>query len=351
MNSALQTYGTNDKRPGITNLQIVLLLLPVWLVLFWFKVDVSQWIVFDLLSLQSSATLPQSLAFFISTLLKIFLLLILIIFLMALIRTWIPVEKIRDKLTGMPPLLSNAAAGALGVVSPFCSCSAIPVFISFLESGIPLGITFSFLIASPLVNEIILTMLFSLFGWKTALIYLVAGLIIAIIAGFIIDRLKLEKHLPLWILEFRSRKKSENTFLKFDERLQVAVRNLKNVLSRTWLYIVIGIAIGSFIHGFVPEDFIAKTLSSDKWYTLPLVVLTGIPLYACSAAVAPIAFTLVDKGLPLGIALAFIMSVAGLSLPEFVMLKKVLSLRLILIFVGTVFTGILIVGYFFNWIL
>lgn len=336
---------------SFSRLQSVLLLSPVWLILFYFKDVISSWLVYNLFSLPVGKVLPEALAFFVLTILKIFLLLILIIFIMALLRTWLPVEKIKEKLSVMSPFGAYLSAGVFGVFSPFCSCSAVPLFISFLESGIPLGITFSFLIASPLVNEIILTMLFSLFGWKTALMYLIAGLVIAISAGFIIDRMKLEKYLPSWILEFRSGSGSESAFLKFDDRLRDAFRNVKDVLSRTWLYIIIGIAIGSFIHGFVPEDFISQTLSSDRWYTLPMVVLTGIPLYACSAAVAPVAFTLVDKGLPLGIALAFIMSVAGLSLPEFVMLKKVLSLKLILIFAGIVFTGILIVGYVFNWVL
>ncbi len=197
------------------------------------------------------------------------------------------------------------------------------MFISFLEAGIPLGITFSFLIASPLINEIILVMLFSLFGWKVAVIYMIAGLSIAIISGFIIDRLNLEKHLPMWLLTFRNERKPEIPAKSLNDRINVSLGSVKEVLSRTWIYIILGILIGSVIHGYVPDTFIYELTSSNKWFSLPLVVLTGIPLYSCSAAVAPVAFALVAKGMPLGTALAFIMAVAGLSLPEFIMLRKV----------------------------
>lgn len=251
----------------------------------------------------------------------------------------------------MPALPANAMAGLLGVLTPFCSCSAVPVFIGFLETGIPLGITFSFLIASPLVNEVILIMLAGLFGFKIALIYLLAGLTLATATGYIIGRLQLEKYLPDWLLTFRNEKLTPSLPLNLDTRISNAFNAVQQVVSRTWIYIVAGIVIGAVIRGYIPDTLPAGILSKENWYSLPLIILTGIPLYACSAAVAPVAFALVDKGLPLGTALAFIMAVAALSLPEFVMLKKVLSIRLILIFTGIVFMGILLIGYLFNWLI
>lgn len=336
--------------PAVNGSEIVLLLFPFWLILFYFKAEISSWLAQKLFSGKAESLISGTFIFFFTTLLKVFLLLVLTVFIMSLIRTWLPVSKIRNKLTKMPTLLANCLAGLLGVISPFCSCSAIPVFISFLESGVPLGITFSFLIASPLVNEIIIVMLFTLFGWKTAIVYTIAGLVIAVISGFLIDRLKLERLLPLWLLNFRNSKRSDFNGTSIDDRINAAVASLVDIISRTWVYIIAGILIGSIIHGYVPETFM-NGLSHGRWYSLPLVVLAGIPLYSCSAAVAPVAFALVAKGMPAGTALAFIMAVAGLSLPEFIMLRKVLSLRLLLIFAAIVFAGILVMGYIFNLIL
>ncbi len=333
------------------SLQAVLLLFPVWLILFYFKERVADWLIYQVFSFARGENISKALAFFITTFLKIYLLLVLIIFVMALIRSWLPVYKFRNRLKSMPLLPANVFAGFFGILTPFCSCSAVPMFIGFLETGIPLGITFSFLIASPLVNEVILAMLAGLFGLKVAAIYLVAGLSVAVGAGFIIGRLQLERYLPEWLLTFRNEKIPQTAPVSLDTRVSDSIGNVREVLSRTWIYVLAGIIIGAAIHGYIPGDLLGRLLGKDTWYSLPLAVLTGIPLYACSASVAPVAFALVDKGMPLGTALAFTMAVAGLSLPEFVMLKKVLSTRLILIFAGIVFAGILLVGYFFNWIL
>jgi uncharacterized protein len=332
-------------------LQVVLLLFPCWLLLFYFKNKIAGWIIYQVFSFVKGESLSQALVFFITTFLKIFLLLILIIFIMALVRSWFPVYKIRNRLRSMPLLPANILAGLFGILTPFCSCSAIPMFIGFLETGIPLGITFSFLVASPLVNELILVMLAGLFGLKITIIYLLAGLMIAILSGFIIGKLQLEKHLPGWLLTFRNEKQIQPSEVNLDVRITNAFKAVKEVLSRIWVYVLAGIVLGSAIHGYVPDTWLQTFLARSNWYALPLAVLTGIPLYACSASVAPVAFALFDKGMPLGTALAFIMAVAGLSLPEFVMLKKVLSLRLIFIFIGIVFAGILFVGYLFNWLL
>jgi uncharacterized membrane protein YraQ (UPF0718 family) len=329
----------------------VLLIFPVWLILFYFKERIALWLVYNLFSLAQGVNISKALIFFIATFLKIFLLLVLIIFLMSLIRSWLPAYKFKNRLRSMPPLVANLFAGFFGILTPFCSCSAVPMFIGFLETGIPLGITFSFLIASPLVNEVLLAMLAGLFGLKVALIYMVAGLSVAVLSGFVIGRLQLERYLPEWMLTFRNEKSARSGPVSLDTRVSGAIGNVRDVLSRTWVYILSGVVIGAAIHGYVPGDVLGRVLGKDSWYSLPMAVLTGIPLYSCSASVAPVAFALVDKGMPLGTALAFTMAVAGLSLPEFVMLKKVLSARLILIFAGIVFAGILLVGYFFNWIL
>jgi uncharacterized protein len=332
-------------------LNFVLLVFPCWLIIYYFKEKIARLLVNSLFSITAGEKLSATLTFFIATFLKIFLLLVLIIFIMAMIRTRFPVQKTKRILMDMPMLPANIMAGVFGVLTPFCSCSAVPMFISFLETGVPLGLTFSFLIASPLVNEVIVIMLAGLFGIKVAVIYLIAGLTIAIASGFIIGKLKLEKHLPVWMLNFRNERQPAANGKSLDFMISEGFAAVRDVLSRTWLYVLAGVVAGSVIHGYVPEFWLSSLTAKDTWYSLPLVVLTGIPLYACSASVAPVAFAMVDKGLPLGTALAFIMAVAGLSLPEFIMLKKVLSLRLIIIFSSIVFTGILLVGYLFNWLL
>lgn len=332
-------------------LQVVLLLIPCWLILFYFKEVIASWLIYDAFSLVHGEDISKALVFFITTFLKIYLLLVLIVFVMAIVRSWLPVHRIKNRLKSMPMLRANAVAGLFGVLTPFCSCSAIPMFIGFLETGIPLGITFSFLIASPLVNEVILAMLIGLFGFKIAAVYLIAGLVIAIGAGYFIGRLQLERYLPLWLLNFRNEKPPQPVPVTLETRISDAVGIVKEVLARTWIYVLAGIFIGAAIHGYIPDNLSRFLSGRHTWYTLPLAVLAGIPLYSCSASVAPVAFALVDKGMPLGTALAFTMAVAGLSLPELVMLKKVLSTKLILIFAGTVFAGILLTGYIFNFIL
>lgn len=330
---------------------IFLMILCGWVLLFYYKASLAGWMVYDMLPFNKGEKLSSFLSFFITNGLKIFLLLIALVFLISLARTWLPAEKIKEKLASMPALKANVLAGGLGVLTPYCSCSAIPMFIGFLETGIPLGITFTFLIAAPLVNEVILVMLGGLFGWKSAMLYLLAGLTVAVVCGLIIDKLKLEKHLPVWLLDFRSRRQAKIEDMSLEARITGALTSLKEILSRTWIYIIAGVFVGAAIHGYVPGDLLQKIAGNNKWYTMPLVVLTGIPLYSCPVAVAPVAFALTSKGVPIGIALAFVMAVSGLSLPEFLMLRKVLSFRLLLIFACTVFLGILFAGYFMNWAL
>jgi uncharacterized membrane protein YraQ (UPF0718 family) len=237
----------------------------------------------------------------------------------------------------------------LGIVTPFCSCSAVPLFLGFVEAGIPLGVTFSFLIAAPMINEIAVILLFGLFGWKTALIYVSTGLIIAIFAGYIIGKLKLERFVEDWVYEIKSSRIEQlEEKMNFADRIEYGITAVKDIVSKVWLYVMIGIAVGAGVHGYVPENFMASIMGKSVWWSVPVSVLIGIPLYSNAAGIIPIVQALLEKGASLGTALAFMMSVIGLSLPEAIILKKVLKLPLIFIFFGVVGTGIIIVGYIFN---
>lgn len=245
--------------------------------------------------------------------------------------------------------MGNIMAALLGVLTPFCSCSAIPLFLGFVEAGVPLGVTFSFLIAAPMVNEIALIMLVGLFGWKTAIIYTLTGLLIAIVAGWLIGVLKLEKYIQEWVFEVKTGQTGvDETKITFSERIKLGFETVKEIVGKIWLYIVIGVAIGAAAHGYVPEDFMANLMGKSVWYSVPLSILIGIPMYSNAAGIIPIVSVLIEKGASLGTALAFMMSVIGLSLPEIIILKKVLKMPLILIFIGVVAAGILAVGFIFN---
>jgi uncharacterized membrane protein YraQ (UPF0718 family) len=240
-------------------------------------------------------------------------------------------------------------AGALGIVTPFCSCSAIPLFLGFVEAGIPLGVTFSFLIAAPMINEVAVVLLFGLFGWKTTLLYVSTGLIIAIFSGWIIGKLKLERFVEDWVYQIKSEGGAfEGEPKSFPQRIEAGLSAVKEIVGKVWIYILIGIGVGAAVHGYVPENFMASIMGKSAWWSVPLSVLIGVPLYSNAAGIIPIVQSLLEKGASLGTALAFMMSVIGLSLPETIILKKVLKLPLILIFVGVVATGIMIVGFLFN---
>jgi uncharacterized membrane protein YraQ (UPF0718 family) len=237
----------------------------------------------------------------------------------------------------------------LGIVTPFCSCSAIPLFLGFVESGIPLGVTFSFLIAAPMINEVAVILLFGMFGWKVTAIYVVTGLVIAISAGWVIGRLKLEKHVESWVYDIKAvHAEGEEEKISFEDRLMSGYTAVKEIVGKVWIYIIIGIGVGAAAHGYVPESFMANLMGKSTWYSVPLSVLIGVPLYSNAAGIIPIVSVLIEKGVPLGTALAFMMAVIGLSLPEMIILRKVLKMRLLLTFVGVVTVGIIIVGYIFN---
>lgn len=326
-----------------------LLLLPVWAGLYLSLKPISHFLVDDVFNLPEGSKLTSALAFFIYEVPKVLLLLVLIVFAVGIIRSYFSAERTRKMLEGKSLFTGNVMASALGIVTPFCSCSAIPLFLGFVESGIPLGITFSFLIAAPMINEVAVVLLFGMFGWKVALIYVGTGLAIAIIAGWIIGKLKLEKFVEPWVYETMAMRASEeDQKLRFSDRVRYGFNAVKEIVKKVWIYIVIGIGVGAFAHGYVPEDFLASIMGRDAWYSVPLSVLIGIPLYSNAAGIVPIVSVLIEKGASLGTALAFMMSVIGLSLPELIILKKVLKLPFILIFVGIIAAGIMAVGFIFN---
>lgn len=288
--------------------------------------------------------------FFIYDTIKIFLLLAVIIFVVSMIRSFFPAERTRAILAGKGKYTGNVLAALLGIVTPFCSCSAVPLFLGFVEAGVPLGVTFSFLVASPMINEVAMIMLWGMFGWKIAALYIVSGLVIAIIAGIVIGKMKVEN----LIEDFVFKAKGGSAIIPgmtFKGRLEYARDYTLDILKGIWPYVFIGIGLGAWIHGYVPQDFLAKYAGRDKWYAVPLAVLLGVPLYSNAAGVIPLVSALTEKGMAIGTALAFMMAVTALSLPEFMILKKVMKIKLIAIFAGVVAAGIIFTGYLFNMII
>ena len=326
----------------------VILLLPIWYLLYVNLQNISDFIIDGIFKMPKSH-LSETLRFFIFEVPKVILLLVLVIFGVGIIRSYFSPEKTKKALAGKSTFMGNIMAALLGVLTPFCSCSAIPLFLGFVEAGVPLGVTFSFLIAAPMVNEIALIMLVGLFGWKTAIIYTLTGLLIAIFAGWVIGALKLEKYIQEWVFEVKTGQTGvDETKISFSDRIKLGIETVKEIVGKIWLYIIIGVGIGAAAHGYVPEDFMVSLMGKSVWYSVPLSILIGIPMYSNAAGIIPIVSVLIEKGASLGTALAFMMSVIGLSLPEVIILKKVLKMPLILIFIGVVATGILAVGFIFN---
>lgn len=280
---------------------------------------------------------------------KVLLLLTAVVFVMGMVNSYFTPERTRALLAGRTEGLANVMAATLGIVTPFCSCSAVPLFIGFVQAGVPLGVTFSFLISAPMVNEVALALLFGLFGWKVALLYLGLGLTVAIVAGWVIGRLKMERHLEDWVRDMpRVHAATGDDTLTLAERIEAGLASVREIVGKVWPWILAGIAIGAAIHGWVPEDFMASIMGKQAWWSVPLAVLIGVPMYTNAAGVIPIVQALLAKGAALGTVLAFMMSVIALSLPEMIILRKVLKLRLIATFVGVVAIGILLVGFVFN---
>ncbi len=304
---------------------------------------------FRLLGLVPQSRLGEAVRFFLYDTPKVLMLLGLIVFGVGVLRSFFTPEQSRRLLAGRREATGNVMAAGLGVVTPFCSCSAVPLFIGFVTAGVPLGVTFSFLIAAPMVNEIALVLLYGLLGWRVALLYLITGLTIAIVSGFIIGRLRLEKFVEPWV--FKTLAASSATPAEqhtWPWRLRHGIKATEEIVAKVWLFVVLGIAAGAAIHGYVPEGFMASIMGKDAWWSVPIAVLIGIPMYANAASIVPVLHALLEKGAALGTALAFMMSVIGLSLPEMVILRKVLKPGLIAVFIGVVGTGILLVGYLFN---
>jgi len=301
-----------------------------------------------------NSLLGNALEFFILDTLKIFIMLFILIFIVSLLRSFISKNRIQKFLTAKGRYFGHIIASSFGIITPFCSCSAIPLFLSLLEVGVPVGIAFTFLIASPLINEVALIMVLGLFGIRIAIIYIASGFLISIFAGMILGLIKADK----WILKDILIKDSDNNkkctcskSLNWKERLFNSKQYTFMIIKKIWLYVLLGVGIGAWIHGYIPDNFLAKFANAAKWYDVPLAVLIGVPLYSNAAGIIPLISSLIEKGLSLGTALAFMMAVTGLSLPEFLILKRIMKWKLILIFAAIVAIGIIIVGYLFNFIL
>ena len=330
---------------------LLITLLVLWLLLYLNLSAITDFLIYSILRMRKDNHLTDAIWFFIFEVPKVLLLLTLIVFGVGIVRSYFSPERTRKMLGGKSLFTGNISASLLGIVTPFCSCSAIPLFLGFVESGVPLGVTFSFLIAAPMINEVALVLLFGLFGWKTALLYMSTGLLIAMLSGYIIGRLKLERYVEPWVYEVKAGQlEIAEEKVSFADRINSGIDAVKEIVAKVWIYIVIGIAVGAGIHGYVPENFMASMMGKSAWWSVPTAVILGIPMYSNAAGIIPIVQALLEKGASLGTVLAFMMSVIGLSLPETIILKKVLKIQLIGIFIGVVGVGIVIVGYLFNFI-
>ncbi len=342
--SALPSPGSASRRA----LFVTGILLALWVVAYANLARFADFAL-GLTPLERGTHLGDAVHFFLYDTPKVLLLLSLVVFAMGVVRSFFSPERTRALLAGRREGVGNVLAAALGIVTPFCSCSAVPLFIGFVSAGVPLGVTLSFLIAAPMVNEIALALLFALFGWKIAALYLALGLAVAVAAGWIIGRLNMERHLEDWVLAVpKTKATSTDARLAWHDRIVAGRDALVDIVGRVWPYIVAGIAIGAAIHGFAPEEMLASIMGRDAWWSVPLAVAIGVPMYSNAAGIVPVAEALLGKGAALGTVLAFMMSVIALSLPEAIILRKVLKPRLIAVFFGVVATGILLVGWLFN---
>ena len=322
-----------------------------WLLLYTILPTAAAWITHGLVGLPPTGRLSEAVEFFTYDAPKVFLLLVAVVYAVGIVHTFVTPERTRRLLAGRREAAGYPLAAALGVVTPFCSCSAVPLFIGFVTAGVPLGVTITFLVAAPMVNEVALVLLLGLFGWKIAGLYLMTGLAVATIAGAVIGRLHMEESVEEWVFAARAKPELPGRKPTWAERLGEAAKSVRDVVGKVWLYLVAGIAVGALIHGYVPTDFMASFMGRSSWWAVPLAVLIGVPIYSNAAGVVPVVQALLAKGAALGTVLAFMMAVIGLSLPETILLRKVLKRRLIAVFIAVVGTGILIVGYLFNAIL
>ncbi len=349
--SAEPPMSTQPRRRGRA-LQTILVILAavVWVLVYRSLEPFSRWFSYDLLGLPAGTRLAAAIQFLIFEAPKVMMLLTVVVFGVGIVRSFFTPEHTRRILAGKREAAGNVLAGLLGVVTPFCSCSAVPLFIGFVTTGVPLGVTFSFLISAPMVNEVALVLLFGLFGWKVALLYMSTGLAIAIVGGWVIGRLRLERWVEGWVYKMPSgaREAADEPILTWADRVTLGRAAVRDIVGKVWPYVLAGIAVGAGIHGYVPEDFMASIMGEGVWWSVPLAVLIGIPMYSNAAGIIPVVQALLGKGAALGTVLAFMMAVIGLSLPEMIILRKVLKVPLIVVFTGVVGFGILVVGYLFN---
>ena len=326
--------------------------LVAWAIAYALILRLSQLLAFQVLGLAPASHLGQSVAFFLYDAPKVLLLLVLIVFAVGIVRSFFTAERTRAILAGRRESVGNVLAALLGVVTPFCSCSAVPLFLGFVEVGIPLGVTLSFLVAAPMVNEVALVLLFGLFGWKVAALYLATGLTIAIALGFVLGRMKLERFVESWVYDsMKASATYESERLGFQGRMEKGLEAVRDVVGRVWPWVLAGIAVGAAVHGYVPEGLLAGFMGRSAWWSVPAAVAVGVPMYSNAAGIIPVVEALLGKGAALGTVVAFMMAVIGLSLPEIVILRKVLRPPLIAAFVGIVAAGILLVGWLFNAVL
>ena len=346
-----------EKNKKIKLLIAVFTVLPILIVLYYFLQQIVDTVTFEWLGLHPETQLGESVNFFFYDTVKIIILIFLISSLMGVVNAYFPIDRIRAYLTTKKMYgLQYFFASFFGAITPFCSCSSIPLFIGFVKGGIPLGVTFAFLITSPLVNEVAVAMFLGLFGWKATLIYAGSGIIMGTVGGFVLGKMKLERYLSDWVKQIQTLSEIEaetweNEKTPFIDRLPAIINDGWDIVRKVLVYVLIGIAIGAAMHGYVPENFFATYLSADKWYAVPLSVLIAVPLYAGASGIVPVIQVFVAKGMPLGTAIAFMMAVVGLSLPEATLLKKVMKWKLIGIFFGTVTLFIILLGCLFNMVL
>ena len=324
----------------------------IWTALYRQLEPLARWATYAVADLEAGSHLASAVEFFLYEAPKVLLLLVLVVFAVGIVRSFFTPERTRRVLAGRRESAGNVLAALLGTVTPFCSCSAVPLFIGFVTAGVPLGVTFSFLISAPMVNEVALVLLFGLLGWKVAALYLGTGLAIAMVAGWAIGRLGLERHVEPWVFQVRAGAGADGgSPLSLDDRVRAGADAVVDIVGRVWPWVLGGIAVGAGIHGYVPEHFLAGIMGKGAWWSVPLAVAMGIPMYSNAAGIVPVVEALLGKGAALGTVLAFMMAVIALSLPELVILRKVLRPPLIAVFVGVVGTGILVVGYLFNAVL
>lgn len=351
--------GINSEKQSKRNRLVISIavILPALVVLYFYLQPIADFLVYDLAGLDSETRLAESINFFIYDTIKILILLFLISSLMGVVNAYFPIDRLRIYLTTKKMYgLQYFFASFFGAITPFCSCSSIPLFIGFVNGGIPLGVTFSFLITSPLVNEVAVAMFLGVFGIKATLIYAVSGILLGTVGGFLLGKFKLDRYLTDWVRQIQANSEQvsqnwESEKTPFVDRLPGIIRDGWEIVRKVLVYVLIGIAIGAAMHGYVPENFFTGYLSAGKWYAVPLAVILAVPIYANAAGIVPVIQVFVAKGVPLGTAIAFMMAVVGLSLPEATLLKKVMKWKLIGIFFGTITIFIILLGYIFNWLL